>query len=121
MQAPSRANNGAQVSNGPTRANVPQPPQTPKAGLSRSGSGAGSNVQVRAAQQSTDSLQGKQPLKYFAVRVGRVPGIYGTWVESNKQVADFLGAESKFKLPLFCLLPLLFKTTHRVFQNLPRD
>ena len=37
--------------------------------------------------------------KYYAVRKGRVPGIYNTWDECNEQVTEFSGAEYKsFKL-----------------------
>ena len=33
--------------------------------------------------------------KYYAVRVGRVPGIYTTWVECEKQVKYFRKAVFK--------------------------
>lgn len=37
--------------------------------------------------------------KYYAVRKGRVPGIYSTWDECKEQVTEFKGAEFKsFKL-----------------------
>lgn len=31
----------------------------------------------------------------YAVKVGRVPGVYATWAECSKQVTGFRGAEFK--------------------------
>lgn len=101
MQAPARPNNGFQASNGSNRSNnIPPQPQTPNSGLSRSASGAGNSLQVRTAQETTDPMQGKrEPQKFFAVRVGHVPGIYGTWAESMEQTANYPGAECKLEFP----------------------
>ena len=33
--------------------------------------------------------------KFYAVRVGAVPGIYGTWGECRAQVHGFAGAQYK--------------------------
>ena len=38
---------------------------------------------------------GKKGIKYYAVRKGRVPGIYTSWIECSKQVNKFSGAKYK--------------------------
>lgn len=37
----------------------------------------------------------EKPKKYYAVRVGRIPGIYVDWPNAKKQVVDFPGAKYK--------------------------
>lgn len=96
MPALARPNDGLQASSVSNKSTNPQQPQTPNGGFSRSTSGAGNNMQVRTAQETTEIAPRKrEPQKYFAVRVGKVPGIYDTWGEANQQTAGIPGGECK--------------------------
>lgn len=37
----------------------------------------------------------KKKQKFYAVRIGRVPGIYNSWIDCSEQVAGFTGAKYK--------------------------
>lgn len=99
MQAPPRPNNALQTSVGANKSGLAPQPQTPKGGLSKSFSNAGSNIQTRTAHETAETVHVKrEPQKFFAVRIGRVPGIYDTWAEGNQQTNGFPNAECKFVL-----------------------
>lgn len=109
MQAPPRLNNGLQTSAGLNKAPLAPQPHTPKGGLSRSNCSAGSNIPSRTANESAATVHAK-PQKFFAVRVGRVAGIYENWGAANEQTSGFPGAECKFT---FVVIPTYFSFVHR--------
>jgi len=49
-----------------------------------------------APSTTSETSSGKHkrdtPLAFYAVKIGRVPGVYQTWNEANEQIQGFKGA-----------------------------
>ena len=48
-----------------------------------------------AKSQSTDPIKVLSPEKFYAVKVGRRPGIFTSWEEAEVQVSGFSGAKHR--------------------------
>lgn len=49
-----------------------------------------------SATSSTNKKRKRPPPAYFAVRKGRKPGIYFSWVDTQEQIKEFSGAECMY-------------------------
>lgn len=55
----------------------------------------------RAQSTTSAASSGKRkrdtPMAFYAVKVGRIPGVYQTWNEANEQIQGFKGATCRLR------------------------